>query len=321
MQSQPLSKQGASMPILGMDPAWDELTTLISFPDRGDFGNAKYRGNYSGHVLMKLLRYLQRTGISQPYVYDPMEGGRTSRDVCRFLDLPYVGADIHDGFDVVNQDLHDYGFDLTMLHYPYWNMIDYASDLPKHLQPMDMSRMDWNQFIAAVSHVNIKAAAHSRYVAVLVGDMVVKGKGYIKSIQREMVWPGVPVRHFTKVQHNAMSYRKSYQGNFIPVVTEHLILFKTDYKPAGELWILTPGVYKKIDSQAYVTWKTAVIHVTRSMDVISPERVYEGIKQRFPGKLHKSKTPEATIRRTLQELEATGYLIRKTRGVYVRNVS
>jgi hypothetical protein len=38
-------------------------------------------------------------------------------------------------------------------------------------------------------------------VVVLVGDMVVKGG--IKSIQREMAWPGPPVRHIIKVQHNA----------------------------------------------------------------------------------------------------------------------
>ncbi|KOS00325.1 hypothetical protein [Paenibacillus polymyxa] len=101
--------------------------------------------------------------------------------------------------------------------------------------------------IQAVSHVNVKAAAHSRYVAVLVGDMVVKGKGYIKSIQREMAWIGTPVRHITKVQHNSMSFRKSYQGNFIPIVTEHLILFKTDYKPHGKLWVMSPANYKQID--------------------------------------------------------------------------
>ncbi len=76
------------------------------------------------------------------------------------------------------------------------------------------------------------------------GDMAVKGKGYIKSIQREIAWIGAPVRHLIKVQHNAMSYRTDYRrGNFIPIVHEHLILF--DYKPGGELWVLVPGQYKK----------------------------------------------------------------------------
>ncbi|MGE7828499.1 hypothetical protein [Paenibacillus sp. NPDC093718] len=306
------------MEIHGLNDSFGELTTLISVPERGKYGNANYRGNYAGDVLGKLVSYLKRTGIQAPYIYDPMEGGKTSRDVCTALGLPYVGDDIHNGFDVVNDDFHDTGFDLTVLHYPYWNMIDYAADLPKHMQSMDMSRMDWKTFIAAVSHVNVKAAAHSRYVAVLVGDMVVKGKGYIKSIQREMAWIGAPVRHFTKVQHNAMSYRSSYKGNFIPVVTEHLLLFKTDYKPEGELWILVPGQYKKIDADNYVTWKNAIKHVTKGLEVITPEKVFERVKKQFPSKLRKTNTPEATVRRTLQELESEGFLRRKVRGFYER---
>ncbi|MFB8378103.1 hypothetical protein [Paenibacillus taichungensis] len=304
------------MQIKGLNEEFGDLTTLISVPDRGPFGDSRYRGNYAGSVLGKLIFHLQKIGIKEPYVYDPMEGGKTSRDVCGYMNLPYVGADIHAGFDVVNDDFHDTGFDLTMLHYPYWNMIDYASDLPKHMQQLDMSRMSWKQFIAAVSHVNIKAAAHSRYVAVLVGDMVVKGKGYIRSIQREMAWIGVPVRHFTKLQHNAMSFRKSYRGSFIPVVTEHLLLFKTDYRPGGQLWILGSGQYHRIDADAYVTWKTAVKHVAKDLHHITPASVLNGIRTKFPVKLQKTQTPDATVRRTLQELEAEGFLNRAVRGVY-----
>lgn len=291
-----------------------ELTTLISVPDRGRFGNATYRGNYAGEVLAKLVRYLQANGIKQPYLYDPMVGGGTSRDVAAAMQLPHIVDDIHNGFDVVNDDFHDTGFDLTMLHYPYWKMIDYAADLPKELQGKDMSRMQWREFIEAVSHVNYKAAAHSRYVAVLVGDMAVNGG--IKSIQREMAWPGQTVRHIIKVQHNAMSFRKKYNGKFIPIVTEHLLLFRTEYRQGGEMWILVPAQYKKIDIDAYVTWKTAVKNVIMQLGEITPATVFEGIKQRFPVKLQKTNTPEATIRRNLQELEAAGTIRRTSRGFY-----
>lgn len=307
--------------INGFPEEWSELSTLISVPVRGKFGNPNYRGNYAGEVLAKLVGYLQRSGINQPYIYDPMEGGKTSRDVCAHMGLPYIGADLHSGFDVVNEEFHDTGFDLTMLHFPYWKMIDYAHDLPEALRAKDMSRMDWRPFIEAVSHVNVKAAAHSRYVAVLVADMVMKGQGFIKSIQREMTWVGYPVRHFTKVQHNAMSFRKKYKSSsFIPIVTEHLILFKTDYKPNGELWIITPAVYKKQDVEPYVTWKTAIKKLAKQMDEITPENVFRGIRSAFPEKLNKTNTPEATIRRTLQELVAEGFIERMVRGIYKRTV-
>ncbi|MNW32201.1 hypothetical protein D3C74_91390 [compost metagenome] len=290
-----------------------ELTTLISVPERGPFGKSSYRGNYSGHVLIKLIQYLQRIGIKRPYVYDPMEGGQTSRDVCNMLELPYIGADIHQGFDVVNDDFHDFGFDLTVLHYPYWKMIDYAENLPAHLQEKDMSRMSWNTFIDAVSHVNMKAAAHSEYIAVLVGDMAIKGG--IKSIQREMTWPGMCIRHLTKIQHQAMSIRKQYRGNFIPIVTEHLILLQSQVSN-GFMVVLMMGGYKKVDADSYVTWKTAVKKVARDQEIITPDSIFQGVKKSFPVKFKKTNTPEATIRRTLQELEADGFLTRVQRGSY-----
>ena len=307
------------MKINGFHAQNDILTTLVSVPERGPFGKASYRGNYAGEILVKLIRFLQRNGIPKPYIYDPMVGGGTTRDVAAALQLPHIVDDIHHGFDVVNDDFHDTGFDLTVLHYPYWRMIDYAADLPKELQSKDMSRMDWREFIEAVSHVNYKAAAHSRFVAVLVGDIATKGG--IKSIQREMSWPGQPVRHIIKVQHNCWSYGKSYRGNFIPIVTEHLLLFRTDLRSDGEMWVLIPGQYKKIDADGYVTWKTAVKHIIKQMEIITPNNVFESIKQRFPLKLRRTNTPEATIRRTLQELEAEGYIRRKVRGIYERLAS
>lgn len=284
-------KEGFTLDIRGLNTT--NLTTLISVPERGPYGDRTYRGNYAGEVLIKLISYLQRLNIRTPYIYDPMEGGKTSRDVCNSLKLPYIGDDIHNGFDVVGDDFHDTGFDLTMLHYPYWKMIDYALDLPKEMQSKDMSRMPWKEFIQAVSHVNAKAAAHSRYVAVLVGDMVVKGKGYIKSIQREMAWVGMPIRHFTKVQHNALSYGSKYNGHFIPVVTEHLILFKTDYQPGGMLWMFVPGTYGKREADTYITWKTVIRHVTRSMGEVTPRNVFEAVRSNFPVKLEKTNTPDA----------------------------
>lgn len=292
----------------------NDLTTLISVPERGKFGDWRYRGNYAGDILIKLVKYLQANGINQPYLFDPMEGGKTSRDVASYLNLPYVGDDIHNGFDVVNDSWHDTGFDLTMLHYPYWKMIDYAGNLPSELQNKDMSRMEWKEFIQAVSHVNLKAAAHSKYVAVLVGDMAYKGG--IKSIQREMAWVGQPIRHIIKAQHNAMSYQKNYSGKFIPIVTEHLLLFKTDYKNDCSMWIIAPATYKKENIEPLVTWETAVLHVMKKLEVATSKAILELIEKRFPIKLKKTNTPEATIRRTLQELLEKGKIERLTIGEY-----
>ncbi|QAY67298.1 hypothetical protein [Paenibacillus protaetiae] len=107
------------------------------------------------------------------------------------------------------------------------------------------------------------------------------------------------------------------ERKFIPIVTEHLLLFRTDYRPGGDLWILAPAQYKKMDADAFVTWKTAVKNVMVRLQEITPATVFESIKKNFPTKLQKTNTLEATIRRTLQELEAEGFISRKMRGQYV----
>lgn len=290
------------------------MTTLINEEVRGNFGDYKYRGNYAGGVLIKLVNYLKAIGISEPYLFDPMVGGGTTKDVAEFLKLPYVVDDIHNGFDVVNDSWHDIGFDLTMLHFPYWKMIDYASNLPKEIQNKDMSRMEWKEFIEAVSHVNYRAAAHSKYVAVLVGDMAYKGG--IKSIQREMAWIGQPIRHIIKVQNNAMSYKKDYNCKFIPIITEHLLLFKTDYKENMEIWTIDKAKYKKVDIEPMITWETAIMHIMQDIKRATAKEILKGIEERFPVKLKKTNTPEATIRRTFQILLEKGKLERINIGEY-----
>lgn len=75
-------------------------------------------------------------------------------------------------------------------------------------------------------------------------------------------------------------------------------------------------IIKKIDIDVYVTWKTAIKHVIKQLKEITTVAVFEAIKQHFPVKLEKTNTPEATIRRTLQELEADGTIRRMMRGIY-----
>ena len=78
------------------------LTTLVSYPERGPWGDATYRGNCTGHLLADLIRYYQPT-----HVLDPMEGSGTSRDVCRELAVTYSGADLKGGEGL---DLYSRGF-------------------------------------------------------------------------------------------------------------------------------------------------------------------------------------------------------------------
>jgi len=53
-----------------------ELCSVVSYPDRGPWGDSRYRGNCSGHLVKDLiLRFNCRS------VFDPAEGSGTVRDV------------------------------------------------------------------------------------------------------------------------------------------------------------------------------------------------------------------------------------------------
>lgn len=52
------------------------LSSVVSYPDRGPWGDSAYRGNCSGHLVKDLiLRFKCQS------VFDPSEGGGTVRDV------------------------------------------------------------------------------------------------------------------------------------------------------------------------------------------------------------------------------------------------
>src|SRR5436309_2590034 len=68
------------------------LTSVVSYPSRGPWGDNRYPGNCSGYLLIDLCAtYRPRR------VLDPMEGGGTSRDVCADMDILYAGFDLCDG--------------------------------------------------------------------------------------------------------------------------------------------------------------------------------------------------------------------------------
>lgn len=106
--------------------------SIVSYPDRGPFGDSLFRGNTSGYLIKDLIETYQPA-----FVYDPMEGSGTTRDVCKYLKVRYVGTDIHDGHDITNlttrhrierDKIGDAALDMIFWHPPYWNMIGYTSD-------------------------------------------------------------------------------------------------------------------------------------------------------------------------------------------------
>ena len=105
-----------------------QMTSVVSAPRRGPWGNPKFRGNCDGTLIKNLvLRY----GAKR--VADPMAGSGTTRDVIAGLNatgkhrIKFWGSDLREGFDLRSDPLPGQ-FDFVWLHPPYFNMIRYSDD-------------------------------------------------------------------------------------------------------------------------------------------------------------------------------------------------
>ncbi|MEW5910366.1 MAG: hypothetical protein AB1659_11240, partial [Thermodesulfobacteriota bacterium] len=109
------------------------LCSVVSYPDRGPWGDSRYRGNCSGHLVKDLiLRFNCRS------VFDPAEGSGTVRDVVVGINqylrrsIDYEGRDLKSGWDLMSDPLPEKQFDMVWYHPPYHDMIQY-SDKPRDL--------------------------------------------------------------------------------------------------------------------------------------------------------------------------------------------
>ena len=99
-------------------------SSILSFPQRGAWGQSSYRGNCSGHVQKFLIENFRPS-----YFVDPAEGGGTSRDVCSQLGVKYTGLDLKDGFNLLKDSLKSRlqgEPDFIFFHPPYGEMIRYS---------------------------------------------------------------------------------------------------------------------------------------------------------------------------------------------------
>lgn len=114
--------------------------TVLSFPDRGTWGSAKWRGNFSGWIPASLIYRYNAKSVSEIFA-----GGGTTSDLCKDLAIPYCGIDLNPepvreniiAMDILDEsvDLPDafYSADLQVLHppYPCINHVQYANGMWK----------------------------------------------------------------------------------------------------------------------------------------------------------------------------------------------
>lgn len=107
--------------------------SIVSYPQRGPWGDATWEGNTSGHLVLDLIET-----YCPANVLDPMEGSGTTRDVCSGRGIPYLGYDLKTGHDILSphdqnritrevRALFPNGADMIFFHPPYWGMVRYSN--------------------------------------------------------------------------------------------------------------------------------------------------------------------------------------------------
>jgi len=209
-----------------------ELCSVVSYPDRGPWGNHNYRGNCSGYLVKDLiLRFRAQS------VFDPAEGGNSVRDVVAGINqfvrqqIYYEGRDLKNGWDVLTSKLPEQQFDLVFYHPPYWDIIRYSEDSRdlSNCRSLEDFEGKLNKSVERI----FQAVKPGGVLAVLIGDKRQGGNYYV--LMRSLLMNnsiGKLKAVIIKLQHNCKSsYSASYSSRnpfFIPIRHEYCLIFQKE---------------------------------------------------------------------------------------------
>jgi hypothetical protein len=192
--------------------------TIVSYPDRGPWGDSRYRGNCSGYLIRDLLDTYPVTSV-----LDPMAGSGTTRDVITSLypHIPVLTYDLRGGYDILDRNsqlkitndvyttTEGRGVDMIFFHPPYWNMIHYGSssrDFSQGTYPQYLARMQ-----SALTFLSTLLSP-TGFIALLLGDLRRRGGDttYFLSDDTTQVIPLARASlrrelRVIKIQHNTVS--------------------------------------------------------------------------------------------------------------------
>lgn len=281
-----------------------KLTSIVSYPERGEGGNNRYRGNCSPRLIEDLIGFFKPAEIC-----DYMCGSGTTRAAAENLGIANRIYDLHSGFDIMNSDIQERP-EFIFWHPPYWDIIKYSDVMYKadDVQNLygydpklsDLSRIpDWNRFVEAMNYAMMKqfnALEKGGRMAVLMGD--IKKKGVLYSMIAEIIKPGTLENIIIKTQHNCFSDNTQYSGSFIPILHEYVMIVRKD-SPILIPIIETKRITADIRDIPNATWRDVVAAVMEETNGVVPlSYLYEQLEHH--NKAKQNKWWREKIRQTLQ---------------------
>lgn len=234
------------------------MDSVISYKERGKYGNSSYRGNCSGNVIKDLINQFYPDSKPKKFI-EVFSGGGTGLDVARELKIENsMHLDLNNGWDALKNEIPS-GADFIFSHPPYWDIIKYQYERKNYNEDDLSNNMSYEEFIKKLNLVNEKIfnslVLGGRH-ATLIGDIRKKGKYY--SILKDMKWYGDLESHIIKVQHNCLSDNKIYSNNsFIPIKHEHILVFRKN-----KIWLFnlkeTTNSINNIINSINITWRDLI---------------------------------------------------------------
>lgn len=281
------------------------LTSILSFPDRGPYGKSSWRGNTSGRVVKALLEFFK------PSLFvDPAEGGCTSRDVAKELDVEYVGLDLHSGFNLLKDKLIERlprEADYVFFHPPYHNVVAYSGQVWGNAPHSDdLSRCaspeDFLEKLSLALYNIYEATCRGGHYSIQIGDL--RKNGTYWNIQSDIVQiaPGKLEGIVIKTQHNCVSDKTIYSGNFIPIMHEYILNFKKDGLVVSFLDCAINSS-KNLVSLSNATWKAVVAWSLKKLGgKASLEDLYGVIAENAQPKTELNPHWRDKVRQTVQKM-------------------
>ena len=281
-----------------------KLTSIVSYPERGEGGNNRYRGNCSPKLIEDLIGFFKPTEIC-----DYMCGSGTTKAAADKCGIQSKLYDLHSGFDIMNSEIKERP-EFIFWHPPYWDIIKYsdvmykASDVQARYgydpRKLDLSRIpNWEQFVEAMNYAMMKQFASLEKggrMAVLMGDIKKRGKLY--SMLSEIIKPGTLENIIIKAQHNCFSDNTQYSGSFIPILHEYVMIVRKD-TPLLVPVIVAKEIKADIRDMAGATWRDVVAAVLEECtEAVTLTYLYEQIEPHK--KAQNNKHWREKIRQTLQ---------------------
>ncbi len=296
------------------------MQSIVSYPNRGDYGNNNYRGNCSGLLIKDIIKQYKLQGLS-----DFMVGSGTTEDVVKEAGIRGDFADLNRGFDMLSMDIPNRA-ESIFWHPPYASVIKYSQtqynvhDVEKNtglsaetILANDLSNCkDWEDFVKKMNYCMFKqfaALEKGGRMFTLVGD--IKKHGVLYSMLMNMAKPGTLEQVIIKAQHNTWSERQSYSGNFVPIVHEYLVVTRKD---TGIFVPVSWGMNNTYDMKTFdgQSWRDLVFAtIQEAGGNMSLQELYDALKNTTKAKANNHW--QEKIRQTVQNVKN---FIRTERGCY-----